>query len=220
LKKYRKKSMASKQTLNYKVHALSGEASSETSITLNVQNINPKYLLHRAVILQNNKSRQGTASSKTRSEVKGGGKKPWKQKGTGRARSGSANSPLWRGGGVAFGPKPKTSTKKINNKEKKLALTTALYCAAHKTIIVEDNFVEIEKPSTKNFITKVNKLSVIEANFKTLIITHKATPNTILSIRNLPNFQILSLENLALKQVLSAKKIIMTEQALSKLNTL
>jgi large subunit ribosomal protein L4 len=214
--------MALIKTLTYEVLDLDGKIKPNSSISVNLKNCETgaKHLLHKTLIIQSTQRRQGTVSCKTRSEVKGGGKKPWKQKGTGRARSGSANSPLWRGGGVAFGPKPKTSTKKINNKEKKLALTTALYCAAHKTIVVEDNFVEIEKPSTKNFIAKVNKLNVIETSFKTLIITHKATPNTILSIRNLPNFQILSLENLALKQVLSAKKIIMTEQALSKLNTL
>ena len=93
--------MASKKTLNYKIHALSGDITSETSITLSVQDNNPKYLLHRAVVAQNNSARQGTASCKTRSEVRGGGKKPWKQKGTGNARSGSSNSPLWNGGGVA-----------------------------------------------------------------------------------------------------------------------
>lgn len=214
--------MALIKTLKYDVLDLEGKIKPNYTISVNLKNCESgaKHLLHKTIIIQSAQRRQGTVSCKTRSEVNGGGKKPWKQKGTGRARSGSANSPLWRGGGVAFGPKPKISSKKINNKERKLALTTALYCSANKTVVVDDKFVDIEKPSTKSFIEKVNKLNLIQTNLNTLIVTHKTTANIILSIRNLPNFQILPLENLTLKQVLAAKKIIMTAQAVSNLNNL
>lgn len=212
--------MALIKTLTYEVVDLEGKIKPNSSISVNLKNCETgsKHLLHKILTIQSSQRRQGTVSCKTRSEVKGGGKKPWKQKGTGRARSGSANSPLWRGGGVAFGPKPKTSTKKVNNKEKKLALTTALYCSANKTVVVENTFIEIETPHTKSFLAKVNKLNVINPNLKTLIISHKTTANIILSVRNVPNFQILALENVTLRQVLAAKKIIMTAQALSNLN--
>lgn len=102
--------MAILETLTYPVKSIDGDLSSEKSVTfkLNVIKNNSKYLLHRAVVAQDSNSRQGTACTKTRSEVRAGGKKPWKQKGTGQARSGSKNSPLWAGGGVAFGPRPRS----------------------------------------------------------------------------------------------------------------
>ncbi len=212
--------MAQTKTLTYDVLNLDGKVKTNASISVNLKNCETgaKYLLHKVLIIQNAQRRQGTVSCKTRSEVVGGGKKPWKQKGTGRARSGSANSPLWRGGGVAFGPKPKSSNKKINNKEKKLALTTALYCSVNKTTIVDNAFTDIKEPSTKNVIEKISKINQINTKIKTLIITHNSNTNFTLSIRNLNNVQATSPENLNLKQLLIAKKIIITEQALDYFN--
>merc|ERR1712232_1380828 len=96
-------------------------------IKLNVLEDSGNYLIHRDILRQQISQKQGTVSTKTRSEVRGGGKKPWQQKGTGRARAGSSRSPLWRGGGVIFGPKPKMTVLKLNKKERKLAVQTLLY---------------------------------------------------------------------------------------------
>lgn len=210
--------MASKQTLNYKVHALTGEMASETSITLNVQNTNPKYLLHRTVVAQNNSARQGTSSCKTRSEVRGGGKKPWKQKGTGNARSGSSNSPLWKGGGVAFGPKPRSYVKKINSKEWRLALNTALKTKFDKTIIVEDFSNNLRTPKTKQIIEILSKVTDISDNsMKTLIILSEINDNVSLSLGNLNNVTLLRSNTLNIRDILLANKIVITDKALKNI---
>ena len=99
----------------------------EIELKLNVLEDSGNYLIHRDILRHQLSQKQGTVATKTRSEVRGGGKKPWQQKGTGRARAGSSRSPLWRGGGVIFGPKPKTTSLKLNKKERKLAVQTLLY---------------------------------------------------------------------------------------------
>ena len=107
-------------------------------ITLNVSETAGNYLLHRDLLRHSSSQRQGTVSTKTRSEVRGGGRKPWKQKGTGRARAGSSRSPLWRGGGVIFGPKPRKILLKINKKERQLAIRTLLYKKKNNILILEN----------------------------------------------------------------------------------
>nr|ALG63596.1 ribosomal protein L4 [Guillardia theta] len=210
--------MASKQILNYKVHTLTGETSSETSITLNVKEVNPKYLLHRAVVIQNNNARQGTSSCKTRSEVRGGGKKPWKQKGTGNARAGSSNSPLWKGGGVAFGPKPRSYSKKINNKEWRLALNTAIQKSFDKTIVVEDFTGQIDTPKTKKIAEVLNKIvNITDTSQRTLIILSDINNNVKLSLRNLSNITVLHSNTLNVKDILLAHKILVTDKALKNI---
>ena len=210
--------MASKQILNYKVHTLTGETSSETSITLNVKEVNPKYLLHRAVVIQNNNARQGTSSCKTRSEVRGGGKKPWKQKGTGNARAGSSNSPLWKGGGVAFGPKPRSYSKKINNKEWRLALNTAIQKSFDKTIVVEDFTGQIDTPKTKKIAEVLNKIvNITDTSQRTLIILSDINNNVKLSLRNLSNITVLHSNTLNVKDILLAHKILVTDNALKNI---
>lgn len=210
--------MASKQTLNYKVHALSGETASEASITLNIQNTNPKYLLHRAILVQNNDSRQGTASCKTRSEVTGGGKKPWKQKGTGNARSGSRNSPLWKGGGVAFGPSPRDYSKKINTKEWRLALGTAILSKFDKTCVVEDFVNNVQTPNTKNIVSMLSGIvNVKDKSTKNLLILSEVNNNLNLSLRNISNVTLLQSNSLNIRDILLANKIIITDKALKNI---
>jgi large subunit ribosomal protein L4 len=210
--------MASKKTLNYKIHALSGDVTSETSITLSVQDNNPKYLLHRAVVAQNNSARQGTASCKTRSEVRGGGKKPWKQKGTGNARSGSSNSPLWNGGGVAFGPHPRSYAKKINIKEFRLALNTAIQNRFDKTIVIEDFVSSLESPKTKKLIELLSKVTQItNSSEKTVLILSEVNDNLNLSLRNLSNVTLLRSNTLNIKDILLANRIIITHKALKNI---
>lgn len=108
--------------LQYNIRDLNGTLipNKSISVSLKINELTPKYLLHKAIVIQDRNRRQGTASCKTRSEVRGGGKKPWKQKGTGRARSGSSNSPLWNGGGVTFGPKPRDYEKNLIVKKNNL----------------------------------------------------------------------------------------------------
>jgi large subunit ribosomal protein L4 len=205
------------EKLNYKVNNLEKDTSSDkaTSLSLKVTNTKSKYILHRAVVAQDSQARQGTACTKTRSEVRAGGKKPWKQKGTGQARSGSKNSPLWRGGGVAFGPRPRSYKKKINSKELKLALRTALYICNDKITIVNDFTNSIEQPNTKNVLTKLDK--VLHINEKTLIIIKEPSKNVSLSMRNVNNMSLLYSNTLNVKEILLASKIIITEDALENI---
>ena len=142
--------MAAKQEIKYKVRKIDGTDGAEGTISLNAIQDGARYLVHRAVVAQSNQKRQGTACTKTRSEVRGGGKKPWKQKGTGNARSGSSNSPLWNGGGAAFGPKPRSYAHKINVKEKRLALTTALHHNFSKVTVVDNLSQE-----TKSYLNRI-----------------------------------------------------------------
>lgn len=211
--------MVLNKTLTYEVFDLDGNVKPNSTISIDLKSTESgsKHLLHKTVVIQDAQKRQGTVSCKTRSEVIGGGKKPWKQKGTGRARSGSSNSPLWRGGGVAFGPKPKISNKKINSKEKKLALTTALCSFSTKTIVVENSFVTVTTPNTKGIVSKINKLGICTDESRVLLVSHEHNNNLMLSTRNIPNFQLLYSETLNLRDLMLAKKIIITENAISNL---
>ncbi|MBR6402973.1 MAG: 50S ribosomal protein L4 [Eubacterium sp.] len=139
-------------------------------------------IVHKAVVAQLANKRQGTQSALTRSEVRGGGKKPWRQKGTGHARQGSIRAPQWTGGGVVFAPKPRDYSQKINRKEKQLALFSALTAKVqdNKFIVVDD--LSIEAPKTKAFVKVLENL---KAN-KALVVTEGANENVILSARNIP----------------------------------
>ncbi len=204
--------------ITYEVRDLNGsiKPNQSVSIALRISDSRPKYLIHRILTLQDAQKRQGTASCKTRSEVRGGGRKPWKQKGTGQARSGSSNSPLWNGGGVTFGPKPRTYEKKINIKERQLALQTAIYNSKSKTVVVEDSFNQASKIKTKDCLINLNKLIQIEPTKKVLIIVDEPNNNLSLSLRNIPNTQLLYSNTLNLRDILLAKNIIVTESALIK----
>ena len=186
-------------------------------LDLKIAESSPKYLIHKAIVIQDRNRRQGTASCKTRSEVRGGGKKPWKQKGTGQARSGSSNSPLWRGGGVTFGPKPRLYTKKINLKEKQLALTTALYNSMYKVVVVENSFSKIDQPKTKYFLNLLKKFIPFNDTNRALVITHEVNENLSRSTRNIPNLQLLYSNSVNLKEILLAKHIIITQEALTNI---
>ena len=131
---------------------------------------NASHIVHRALVRQINNGRQGTASSKTRAEVRGGGRKPWRQKGTGRARAGSIRSPLWRGGGVIFGPKPRDYSTKMNRKERRLALRTAFQGCADSMIVVQDFAGELDQPKTKEIIAALGRWGV-DSSEKILMVT-------------------------------------------------
>ena len=211
--------MAVLETLNYKVKTI-GEGTNtlsekSVSLKLNIIENNSKYLIHRAVVNQNNQSRQGTSCTKTRSEVRAGGKKPWKQKGTGQARAGSKNSPLWNGGGVAFGPKPRSYKTKLNAKEWKLALQTALFNSSNKITIVAEFMEGIDKPNTKKVLERLQRVADLQN--RTLLVLKQPDMNTTLSLRNVGQLNILYSNTLNVKDILIAKNIIIAEDALDNI---
>lgn len=211
--------MVTKHKLTYSVLKEETNTNSFKEISLRVSENKGMYIIHRALIKQLSNKRQGTANTKTRSEVKGGGKKPWKQKGTGRARAGSIRSPLWKGGGVIFGPKRKHYNKKINKKEKQLALRTLIYNKFKHTLVTEDLAKNIKKPDTKSTLKIIKKLGIeIEKQTKILIIVATKNHNFHLSLRNLPNIELITANQLNILALLKANKIIITIDALDKIS--
>lgn len=207
--------MAAKQEIKYKVRKIDGTDGIEGTISLNAIQDGARYLVHRAVVAQLNKKRQGTSSTKTRSEVRGGGKKPWKQKGTGNARSGSSNSPLWAGGGVAFGPRPRSYAHKINVKERRLAITTALHHNFSKVTVVENLPQDNNLINTKSTLANLSPvLDLSQPRQKKLIITAKHDKNLALSIRNVKNLKLASANSINVIDLLEPDQILVTEDAL------
>merc|ERR1712157_211862 len=172
------------------------------------------YLLHKDLLRHLNSQKQGTVSTKTRGEVRGGGRKPLQQKGTGRARAGSNRSPLWKGGGVIFGPKSRLNNVKLNQKERKLSLQTLLY-NKRKNILVIDNLENfIEEPKTRNFYSFCKNLG-IDLNQKTLVIVSKKTDRLKLSTCNLKHIELISASNLNTLCLLNSKQILLTPLAIN-----
>jgi large subunit ribosomal protein L4 len=183
-------------------------------ITLNISETAGNYLLHRDLLRHYSSQRQGTVSTKTKSEVRGGGRKPWKQKGTGRARAGSNRSPLWRGGGVIFGPKPKKVLLKINKKERQLTLRTLIYNKKNNILIIENLETETIEPKTKSFL-KICQNCSINLNEKILVIVSKKTMSLKLATQNLKNVELISASNLNTLSLLKAKQILLTPLAIN-----
>jgi large subunit ribosomal protein L4 len=183
-------------------------------IRLTVSETAGNYLLHRDLLRHSSSHRQGTVSTKTRSEVRGGGRKPWKQKGTGRARAGSSRSPLWRGGGVIFGPRPKKILLKINKKERQLALRTLLYNKKNNILILENLETETIEPKTKSFL-KICQNCSIDLDQKLLVVVSKKTMPLKLATQNLKNVELISASSLNTLSLLKAKQIILTPLAIN-----
>ena len=189
-----------------------GEKIKDIKLSDEVFGIEPNnQTIYDAVVLKQASMRQGTHKVKTRSEVSGGGRKPWRQKGTGNARQGSTRAPHWVGGGVVFGPSANRNyTKKMNKKERKLALKSALtYKANDKDIIVVDKF-EAETNKTKDMLKVLEGLN---ATGKTLIVTTELTENLILATRNIADVKLVLANELNTYDVLYVNKIIITEDA-------
>ena len=183
-------------------------------LKLNVLENSGNYLLHKDLLRHSSSKNQGTVSTKTRSEVRGGGRKPWRQKGTGRARAGSNRSPLWKGGGVIFGPKPKRIVLKSNKKERRLALQTLLYNKKNNIVLIENLENAINEPKTKNFL-KICQDCDVKLNQKILVIVSKKTDALRLSIQNIENVELISASNLNTLSLLKAKQIILTPLAIN-----
>ncbi|KAI0556361.1 60S ribosomal protein L4 (chloroplast) [Gracilaria domingensis] len=189
----------------------------DIEIRLCKQDSNNMYVLHRALKQQLIKKRN--AHTKTRSEVRGGGKKPWKQKGTGRARAGSNRSPLWKGGGVIFGPRTKQNKNKINKKEKQLALRILIENKFKNTIITEDFIGKLKEPSTKVIVNNLKKYNLdTNINNNILIIVSKKSDNLYLSTRNLKNVELLNANSINIISLLKANQIIINKDALNIIN--
>jgi len=176
---------------------------------------NAPHIVHRALRRQLVNSRQGTVSTKTRSEVRGGGRKPWRQKGTGRARAGSTRSPLIPGGGVIFGPKPKDHNIKMNRKERRLALRTAFQSRMEDLVVVEDFASQLPRPKTKDVLEALKRWNV-ELDSKVLFILPERQENIYLSVRNVANIRLITSQNLNVFDLLHADTIVVTATALEK----
>ena len=173
-------------------------------------------LLHRAVLRQLANKRQGTASTLTRSEVRGGGRKPYKQKGTGRARQGSIRTPLRPGGGIIFGPKPRSYNLDMNRKERRLALRTALMSRASDIKTVEDFGSSLTVPKTKEIVDGLNRLG-IDNSKKILIILHNPSLNIRKSINNIPNIKLVLADQLNVFDILNANQLVIGNSAIEKI---
>jgi large subunit ribosomal protein L4 len=199
-----------------KVALLNQSGSNVGEIELNdsVFGIEPnQHVLFDAVIMQRASLRQGTHKVKNRSEVAGGGRKPWRQKGTGRARQGSIRSPQWRGGGVVFGPTPRSYAYKLPKKVRRLAIKSAL-----SSKVIDNNIVVLEDlafnaPKTKEMTSVLKGLSVER---KALIVTADNNENVALSARNIPNVTVVTANGVNVLDVLNHDKLIMTKAAVQK----
>ncbi|SEF55365.1 50S ribosomal protein L4 [Lachnospira multipara] len=172
-----------------------------------------EHLVHLAVVSQLANNRQGTQSAKTRSEVSGGGRKPWRQKGTGHARQGSTRSPQWTGGGVVFAPKPRDYSFKMNKKEKRIALLSALSSkVADSKIVVLDEF-NLDEIKTKKFVEVLNNLKVSKA----LVVLEGENKNVVLSGRNVNGAKVSNTSEINTYDVLKYDTLVVTKAAVEKL---
>nr|WP_295971117.1 50S ribosomal protein L4 [uncultured Bacillus sp.] len=192
----------------------SGAQVSDIELNEAVFGIEPNnHVLFEAVVMQRASLRQGTHKTKIRSEVSGGGRKPWRQKGTGRARQGSIRSPQWRGGGTVFGPVPRSYSYKMPKKVRRLAIKSAL-----STKVLEENILVLESlafeaPKTKEFKGVLNALSI---NSKALIVTADLDENVALSARNIPGVTVLTADGINVLDVINHDKLILTKAAVEK----
>ncbi|WML42580.1 50S ribosomal protein L4 [Neobacillus sp. PS3-40] len=170
-------------------------------------------VLFDAIIMQRASLRQGTHKTKVRSEVAGGGRKPWRQKGTGRARQGSIRSPQWRGGGTVFGPVPRSYSYKLPKKVRRLAIKSALSSKVLEANILVLEGLAFETPKTKDFLTVLNSLSIDK---KALIVTANLEENVALSARNIPGVTVVTADGINVLDVVNHDKLIMTKAAVEK----
>jgi large subunit ribosomal protein L4 len=192
-----------------------GKEAGESSIDLKTaKESSAADLLHRAVLRQQAHSRQGTASTLTRSEVRGGGRKPYKQKGTGRARQGSIRTPLRPGGGIIFGPKPRKYNLEMNRKERRLALRTALMSRISDAKIIKDFGSKLEVPKTSEIVALLKRVG-IDSDVKILIILNKPSEIIKRSIKNLEKVKLICADQLNVFDLLNANSLVIGEDALS-----
>lgn len=209
--------MAKAKTQEKEILSITGESLGAISLSESVFGVEPNlHVMHLALRRQLNNARQGSACSKTRAEVRGGGRKPWKQKGTGRARAGSLRSPLFAGGGVSFGPKPRDYSFSMPQKARQLALKSALSARNEQLVVVKD-FSGIAEPKTKLMMSVLDSLKVAG---KILVIADYRTDenkNLALASRNIPSVKLLLPTNLNVKDLLEADSVVITEAAVNEI---
>lgn len=171
-------------------------------------------LIHSAVVRHLANGRQGTLDTKTRGEVRGGGRKPWRQKGTGRARAGSSRSPIWRGGGIAFGPHPRDFSMGMPRQARRLALKAALSAKARDGQVAVVEALSFTEPKTK---VLVRTLGVIAPDRTTLLVTAEQDHNVVLSARNVPGVRTIEARNLNVYDVVKYQQVLLTQDALTRL---
>ena len=203
--------------MSKEILSTNGEKLGEITLNEAVFGVEPNlHVMHLALRRQLNNARQGSACAKTRAEVSGGGKKPWKQKGTGRARAGSLRSPLFAGGGVIFGPKPRDYSFSMPQKARKLALKSALSAREGQLIVVKD-FSTITEPKTKLMVNALKSLNVYG---KILVVADtKAPENNYLELaaRNIPSVKMILPSNINVKDLLEADFVVITESAVNEI---
>ncbi|MBU5350398.1 50S ribosomal protein L4 [Paenibacillus sp. LC231] len=196
------------------LYNVSGSQVGEVELNEAVFGIEPNaHVLHSAVLLQRASLRRGTHKVKGRSEVRGGGRKPWKQKGTGRARQGSIRSPQWKGGGVVFGPTPRSYTFKLPKKVRRLAIKSALSSKVIDNAIIVLDQLTLNAPKTKEF---ANILSNLKVGRKALIVAPSYDDNVALSARNIPGVKFVAADGINVLDVLSYDQLIITKEAVQK----
>lgn len=199
-----------------KVSVLSQTGSSVGDIELNdaIFGIEPnEAVLFEAIVQQRASLRQGNHKVKNRSEVAGGGRKPWRQKGTGRARQGSNRSPQWRGGGVVFGPTPRSYAYKLPKKVRRLALLSGLSSKVREENLIVLDGLTFEAPKTKEFIQVLKDLSI---NKKALFVTADLDETVLLSARNIPGISVITADSISVLDLAGHEKLVMTKSAVEK----
>lgn len=207
--------MAERKTISVKVYSQAGEEVSKMSLDARIFNIEPNsQVMFDAINVYQANSRQATAKTKVRHEVSGGGKKPWRQKGTGRARAGSSRSPIWVGGGTVFGPTGVQNFKLSQNKKQhNLALRSALSSKTKNGLIVVDKF-DFASKKTKDF---VEMLKALKAESKVLVVADNLDEGTILSCANLNWVKLVAPSNVSVYDLLNVDNVIMTKEAIKTL---
>ena len=199
---------------NVKVYNMSGAEVGTLELSDDIFGIDvSEHAMHMAVVQYLANKRQGTQSAKTRAEVSGGGKKPWRQKGTGHARQGSTRSPQWTGGGVVFAPKPRDYSFKLNKKFKRLALKSALTTKAVEDKIIVLDSLELAEVKTKEM---VKVLSNINAG-KALIVMNEGNKNVVLSARNIPDVETAAVNTINVYDILKYNTLVLTKDAVAKI---
>ena len=201
--------------MSKEILSTNGEKLGEITLEKSVFGVEPNlHVMHLALRRQLNNARQGNACAKTRAEVAGGGRKPWKQKGTGRARAGSLRSPLFAGGGVIFGPKPRSYAFNMPQKARQLALKSALSAREAQIVVVKD-FSTIAEPKTKTFVSIIE---AIQAPKKTLFVVADSedATNVYLSARNIAGATVMSASAINTYDLVNANKVVMTSAAVKQ----
>lgn len=200
--------------IEYTIRPIEESESKSSFMRLRVSGSGNMHIVHKAIRKQLHEKRQGSSNCKTRSQVRGGGRKPWKQKGTGRARAGSNRSPLWRGGGVIFGPKTKNYVQKVNKKERQLAIRNTLFNKKNFTFSIDPGSLNIEKPKTKLLTEHLSRFNKIDSGKKVLIIMAQKNQNIYLASRNLNHIEVIAANQINLLSIIRANYIMIERNAI------